>query len=359
MRKGMETGVTQPAILMERVLDQLAAHIVEDPTKSMFWMPAANMPEDIDEETAERLRGEYREAIAEVLVPAYRKLHDFIRDEYIEAGRKGDGLHALPNGRAWYRLAAENQTTTDLDPQTIHEIGLAEVDRLHGEIRALIASLEFDGDMHDFFEYTRTEPRFYVETREELIQIYEDLRPRVDAEVHRLFDLTPSADYEIRKVEAYREREQAAASYMVPAPDGSRPGIGTAVVCRPGTDATLIAYGPSVPVALEAAEAAAQEGRSLQVVDLRSIVPIDDETVCAAVRSTGRAVVVAEASGFASVASEIVARVTERCFHSLAAPVRRVTGFDIPYPAPKLEEHYLPTPDRVLDALASWEWDLS
>lgn len=135
------------------------------------------------------------------------------------------------------------------------------------------------------------------------------------------------------------------------------PAIGTAAVRRDGTDATLIAYGPTVPVALDAAAVAAQEGRSLAVVDLRSIVPFDDETVCAAVRSTGRAVVVAEASGFASVAAEIVARVTERCFHSLAAPVRRVTGLDIPYPPPKYEAFHLPTVDRVLDAVDALQWE--
>jgi pyruvate dehydrogenase E1 component beta subunit len=133
--------------------------------------------------------------------------------------------------------------------------------------------------------------------------------------------------------------------------------IGTARVVREGTDATLIAYGPSVPTALEAAEVAATEGRSLQVVDIRSIVPFDDETVCAAVRSTGRAVVVAEASGFASVASEIAARVTERCFHHLAAPVRRVTGFDIPYPPPKLEHFQLPSVDRILDTVDELNWE--
>ena len=136
-----------------------------------------------------------------------------------------------------------------------------------------------------------------------------------------------------------------------------QPGIGTAVVRRDGADATLIAYGPSVPVALEAAEVAAAEGRQLTVVDLRSIVPFDDETVCAAVRRTGRAVVVAEASEFASVSSEIVARVTERCFHSLAAPIRRVTGFDIPYPPPKLEKYHLPGVDRVLDAVDDLQWE--
>jgi 2-oxoisovalerate dehydrogenase E1 component beta subunit len=138
---------------------------------------------------------------------------------------------------------------------------------------------------------------------------------------------------------------------------GQEPGIGTAVVRRQGTDATLIAYGPSVPVALEAAEAAERDGRSLQVVDLRSIVPFDDATVCAAVESTGRAVVVAEASGFASVASEIAARVSERCFHSLCAPVRRVTGFDIPFPPPKLEHFQLPSVDRILDAVDDLQWE--
>jgi pyruvate dehydrogenase E1 component beta subunit len=135
--------------------------------------------------------------------------------------------------------------------------------------------------------------------------------------------------------------------------------IGRAVVRREGADATLIAYGPTVPVALAAAEEAAIEGRDLGVVDVRSIVPFDDETVTAAVRATGRAVVIAEAPSFASVASEIAARVTERCFHYLEAPVRRVTGFDIPYPPPKLERHHLPGVDRILDTVDELQWDES
>jgi 2-oxoisovalerate dehydrogenase E1 component subunit beta len=140
-------------------------------------------------------------------------------------------------------------------------------------------------------------------------------------------------------------------------PDPAVPPIGRAVVRREGRDATLITYGPSVPVALAAAEQAAAEGRDLGVVDLRSIVPFDDETVTAAVRRTGRAVVIAEAPGFASVASEIAARVSERCFHYLEAPVRRVTGFDVPYPPPKLERHHLPGVDRILDAVDDLQWD--
>ena len=129
--------------------------------------------------------------------------------------------------------------------------------------------------------------------------------------------------------------------------------IGTARVVRDGSDVTLLAYGASVGVALETAEVAASEGRSVQVVDVRSLSPFDDDTVTAAVRSTGRAVVVAEAPGYVSVASEIQARVFERCFEYLEAPVRRVTGFDVPYAPPKFEHWYLPDADRVLDAVDS------
>ncbi|MFG2248023.1 alpha-ketoacid dehydrogenase subunit beta [Spirillospora sp. NPDC048823] len=134
-------------------------------------------------------------------------------------------------------------------------------------------------------------------------------------------------------------------------------GFGQAAIRREGRDATLVAYGPAVPVALAAAEAAAQDGIALEVVDLRTIVPFDDETVVSSVRKTGRCVVVQEAQGFAGVGAEIAARVQERCFHSLAAPVLRVTGFDIPYPPPKLEHSHLPDADRILDAVDRLQFD--
>ena len=133
--------------------------------------------------------------------------------------------------------------------------------------------------------------------------------------------------------------------------------IGKAVVRRPGRSATLITYDPSVPVCLEAAEAATSEGWDLEVVDLRSLVPFDEETVCASVRRTGRAVVVHEATGFGGPGGELAARITERCFHHLEAPVLRVAGFDIPYPPPMLEKHHLPGVDRVLDAVARLQWE--
>jgi pyruvate dehydrogenase E1 component beta subunit len=127
--------------------------------------------------------------------------------------------------------------------------------------------------------------------------------------------------------------------------------IGTAAVRRPGKDVTLIAYGQSVPIALETAEHAREYGYDLEVVDLRSLVPFDDATVAASVERTGRAVVIHEASGFAGFGAEVAARISERCFYRLEAPVLRVTGLDIPYPPPKLEHWHLPSVDRVLDAV--------
>ncbi|THV27030.1 alpha-ketoacid dehydrogenase subunit beta [Glycomyces paridis] len=122
-------------------------------------------------------------------------------------------------------------------------------------------------------------------------------------------------------------------------------------VVREGTTATLIAYGPTVDVAANAAAAAAEEGLDLEVVDLRALSPIDWEPLFASVRKTGRAVVVHEAPGNVGIGAEVAARLTEECFYSLEAPVARVTGYDVPYPASRLEDDYLPNLDRVLDAV--------
>jgi pyruvate dehydrogenase E1 component beta subunit len=128
-------------------------------------------------------------------------------------------------------------------------------------------------------------------------------------------------------------------------------------VVRPGTDATVVAYGPMVRTALDAATAAAEEGRDLEVIDLRSISPLDLAPVYASVRRTGRLIVVHEASRSGGLGAEIAARVTEDCFYSLEAPVLRVAGFDIPYPPARAEEEFLPDLDRVLDAVdRSFGW---
>jgi pyruvate dehydrogenase E1 component beta subunit len=118
-----------------------------------------------------------------------------------------------------------------------------------------------------------------------------------------------------------------------------------------GTDVTLLAYGPLVRTCLESALAARQDGRSIEVIDLRSLSPLDMETISASVHRTGRCVVAHEAPVYAGLGAEIAARVTEQCFYHLEAPVLRVGGFATPYPPSRLEDHYLPDLDRILDAV--------
>ena len=122
-------------------------------------------------------------------------------------------------------------------------------------------------------------------------------------------------------------------------------------VVRQGSDVTVLAYGPTVKTALSAAEAAAGEGRSLEVIDLRTLSPLDMGPVFESVRRTGRAIITHEAHVNLGMGSEVAARITEECFYSLEAPVLRVGGFDTPYPASRIEEDYLPDLDRVLDAV--------
>ncbi|QKV93708.1 alpha-ketoacid dehydrogenase subunit beta [Streptomyces sp. NA02950] len=142
----------------------------------------------------------------------------------------------------------------------------------------------------------------------------------------------------------YHDKSEVDTS-AIPAP------LHAARVARPGTDLTLAAYGPMVKVCLDVAAAAAEEGKSVEVVDLRSMSPIDFDTLQGSVERTGRLVVVHEAPVFLGTGSEIAARITERCFYHLEAPVLRVGGFHAPYPPSRLEDEYLPGLDRVLDAV--------
>jgi 2-oxoisovalerate dehydrogenase E1 component beta subunit len=141
------------------------------------------------------------------------------------------------------------------------------------------------------------------------------------------------------------------------APASSAHPLHASRVARPGTDATILAYGPMVRVALDAATAAEEDGRSLEIIDLRTLSPLDLTPVYESVRRTGRCVMVHEAPMTLGLGAEIAARVTEECFYSLESPVLRVTGFDTPYPASRVEEEYLPDLDRVLDAVdRSFGW---
>jgi uncharacterized protein (DUF885 family) len=225
MRRGIGAGVVQPRVLMERVLPQLAAHVVDHVESSIFYGPVRDMPADFAPADRERLTAAYLGAIRGRLVPAYRRLHDFVRDEYLPHARETHGLSALPDGRAWYEHMVRTNTTTDLTPEEIHRIGLAEVERIHREIEGVREEVGFRGTFAEFLHHLQTDPRFFYETREEMLEHYRGAKAAVDASTDRLFSVRPRADYEIRPVEAFRERSASGGSYMAASPDGSRPGV--------------------------------------------------------------------------------------------------------------------------------------
>ncbi|TCJ35556.1 alpha-ketoacid dehydrogenase subunit beta [Parafrankia sp. BMG5.11] len=150
----------------------------------------------------------------------------------------------------------------------------------------------------------------------------------------------------------YWEKGEVDTTPLASMPGQEQLALHTARVVRPGADATLVAYGPMVRTCLDAAQVATEDDdRSLEVIDLRSLSPLDLDPVVESVRRTGRLVVVHEAPSNVSLSSEIAARVTEQAFYHLESPVLRVTGFDTPYPPARLEDHYLPDVDRILDAV--------
>ena len=125
----------------------------------------------------------------------------------------------------------------------------------------------------------------------------------------------------------------------------------SAKVLQEGTDLTLITYGPSVRTCLEARRVAETEGKSLEVIDLRSLSPLDLEPVFASIEKTGHGVIVHEAPTFLGMGAELSAQITQECFYSLEAPILRVGGYNVPYPPARIEDHYLPDVDRILDAV--------
>lgn len=225
MREGVNRGVVQPRVVMERVLPQLAAMIVESAEQSVFWQPVAAMPVSFARADRERLTAAYRSAIAGQVVPAYRRLHDYVRDEYLPKTRASVGLSALPGGAAWYAYLARGYTTTDAPVAEIHQIGLREVARIRGEIAATSRRVGLTGDVAALAESMRQNPRFRYATAKDLLDAFDGLRARVDREIPRLFTLMPTTALDIRPIEPYRAEAAAAAEYYPPAANGSRPGI--------------------------------------------------------------------------------------------------------------------------------------
>ena len=225
MREGIIAGVVQPRALMEKVLPQLDALIKDKPEDTLFWTPVTNLPAEFSEADKTRLTEAYRTLIGEQIMPAYKRLRSYIAEEYLPATRSSVALSALPDGQAWYAFNVRNQTTTDLTPAQIHQIGLDEVTRIHAEMEQVMQQVGFKGSLQEFFKHVTSDPKFKFASEEALLAAYNGLRSKVEAGVPVLFSLTPKAAFEIRPVEAFRAASAAGGSYMSPSEDGSRPGI--------------------------------------------------------------------------------------------------------------------------------------
>jgi uncharacterized protein (DUF885 family) len=225
MREGIAKGVVQPRPVMEKVLPQLDAMIVARPEDSQFFAPVTMFPEAIGAADRERLTAAYTTAIRDNVIPAYARLRDFVRDEYLPRTRNTVAWSALPDGEAWYAYYAQEHTTTTMTADEIHQLGMSEVKRILGEMDQVRQTVGFKGDLEAFFTFLETDPQFYFTKGEDLVQGYRDLKVRIDAALPKVFSVFPKADYEVREVEAFRAQSAAGAYYQQPSADGSRPGI--------------------------------------------------------------------------------------------------------------------------------------
>lgn len=224
-------GHTQPRFLMERVLAPLDAQLVDDPTASPFFSAFHALPAAWPE--AEALRAAAIAVIHEQVVPAYRRFRAFFAEDYLGACRESHGIWDSPQGEAYYANRIAHHTSTPLSAQDIHQIGLAEVARIQDEMQAVMASLDFEGSLQDFFEWLRTDPRFYAPDADSLFAAYVLACKRIDPELPKLFGTLPRTPYGVRPIPDTSAPNTTAAYYAGPSEDGRRAGYYYVNLYRP------------------------------------------------------------------------------------------------------------------------------
>jgi len=225
LKEGVQRGVVLPRFAVERLIQQLSFQVVNEAGDSVFFGPVNAFPDAMPAAERERLRQAYSTAIMEQIVPAYRRLRDFMAVEYLPAARETVGYSALPDGDAWYDFLVRSYTSTNLSPEQIHQIGLAEVERILGEMDAVRVQVGFEGDLNAFFDYLGSDPGFFWSRGDDALRDYREVESQVNAALPTMFSVFPNADFEIRPVEAFRADSAASASYESPSVDGSRPGV--------------------------------------------------------------------------------------------------------------------------------------
>jgi uncharacterized protein (DUF885 family) len=224
LRNGLEAGVTPPKITLRDVPQQIRNQLVDDAAQSPLLAGFAEMPATVDPLQAEALRQQAAEAYRKHVVPAYERLLEFTETEYLPGARESIAARDLPDGEAWYAHNVAVRTTTDFTPQQIHDIGLAEVSRIRGEMEAVIQSTGFEGSFEDFLTFLRTDPRFYHSSAEDLMREYRDIAKRADPELTRLFGVLPRTPYGVIEVPDYAAPSQTTAYYQRGSLKAGRPG---------------------------------------------------------------------------------------------------------------------------------------
>jgi uncharacterized protein (DUF885 family) len=233
LAEGIHAGYTHPKVVMQRVLGQIDAQIVDDPKKSAYLAPYAKMPARIAAPERERLEADALRAIREVVVPAFRRLRAFWAERYMPACKDDVGAWQLPDGAALYAYTVRTHTTTKLSPDEVHAIGLREVARIRREMEAVKARAGFSGSLEDFFKMLRTDRRFFYATGAELLTAYRDLAKRVDPQLVKVFRTLPRTPYGVQPVPDATAPDTTTAYYREPAADGSRAGTYFVNLYRP------------------------------------------------------------------------------------------------------------------------------
>jgi uncharacterized protein (DUF885 family) len=224
LEQGQRDHLMPPRYLLEKTVGQCRSIAESAGEANVFGHPVAEMPEEIASQDRERLRAEILAAVDEHVRPAYRRLADFIASDYAPKGRTEMGVWSLPDGDRRYRFAVKELTTTDMDPDAIHELGLLEVARIEAEQAAIATDLGFT-DLATFRESLKTDPRLFPTSREQIIAAHRRYLHQMEAKLPSLFGLLPGCELEVRQVQEYREKEAAGAEYHPGTPDGSRPGV--------------------------------------------------------------------------------------------------------------------------------------
>jgi uncharacterized protein (DUF885 family) len=225
MRMGIRRGFTLPRAVLGGFEGTIAAHVVDDPEKSVFWKPFQSFPATLPEAERERLRAIGRDAISSSVVPGYKTLLAFYTTEYLPHARATLGAYDLPDGRALYRQQIRHFTTLDLSPEEIHKIGLSEVERIDKEMQAVIRQVGFQGTFPQFLEFLRTDPRFYAKTPDELLKDAAYIAKRIDGKLPSLFRTLPRLPYTVEPVPASIAPKYTGGRYVEPPVGGTQPGI--------------------------------------------------------------------------------------------------------------------------------------